>query len=45
MFKKLIGVQSLVDDLTTSIYKSYVNLREGVLCRDFAVQRCYEETI
>ena len=38
-------IPSLVSDLTTSIYNYYVNLREGVLCSDFAVQRCYEETI
>ena len=36
---------SLVDDLTTSIQKAYDDLRAGVLCRNFAAQRCYEETI
>ncbi len=38
-------VPSLVDDLTPGIHKAYVNLRAGVLCRDFVAQRCYEETI
>jgi len=39
------AVPNLVNDLTASIYKSYFNLLEGVFYRDFAVQRCYEETI
>ena len=38
-------VPSLVDDLTTSIQTAYGDLPLGVLCRNFAAQRCYEETI
>ena len=38
-------VLSLVRDLTPSIYKTYGDLRAGVLCRDFAAHRCYKETI
>ena len=29
---------SIVDDLTPSIYRAYVNVRTGVLCRDFTAE-------
>ena len=38
-------VPSLVDGLTTSIQRAYGDLPSGVLCRNFAAQKCYEETI
>ena len=36
---------SVADALTACIHKAYAELSDGVLCRNFAAQRCYEETI
>ncbi len=33
------------DGLTVCNNKAYTDLSAGVLCRDFAAQRCYEEAI
>jgi hypothetical protein len=35
----------LTDAVTACIRKAYAELSDGVLCRNFAAQRCYEETI
>lgn len=36
---------SLAGRLTACIHKAYTGWGVGVLCREFATQRCYEETI
>jgi len=38
-------VPGLADGLTVCIHMAYAGWGDGVLCRDFAAQRCYEETI
>jgi hypothetical protein len=38
-------LNSVAGGLTTGIHTLYVDLSAGVLCRDFAAQRRYAETI
>lgn len=39
------AISSVARGFRTCIHTTYADLRAGVLCRDFAAERCYEETI